>query len=544
MSPDNPYTEQSTERSPPKSATNVGPLVPRLRAWLLIAVVAGAFFALRLYVADGAFKTIVLFLGSMFVGIILWSWFAFFSGYSRGFRFAVTLAIVVAVAAVGNFVKVQKFDGSLIPTLILRSTPLPDQTLDEELLAGGEKIAADLSITGPSDFSQFLGNHRDSRLTGVNLARDWKAMPPKEIWKREVGAAWSGFASVNGFACTLEQRGPKELVTCYTVENGKPCWSHAINARHTSDLGYVGPRSTPTIHEGNVYAYGATGVMRCLQGSDGSEIWTRDLVADAGMSQRDAEAAVAWGRSSSPLIHQDLVIVPVGGKKGAKMSGLVALDKHTGETRWESGEFQASYASPAFATLGGVDQILSVNEASLSGHDPQTGKPLWVHEWPGNSAANANVSQPLPLDDSRVFLSKGYGQGSELIRVEQEGDEWFTDVEWSNARALRTKFSNVAIRDGKAYGLDEQTLQCLDVEKNKILWKGNRYGYGQILMVDDLLLVLAENGELALVEASPDAFRELGRVPVLEGQTWNTLCLVGKRLLVRNSEQAACYELP
>ena len=186
-----------------------------------------------------------------------------------------------------------------------------------------------------------------------------------------------------------------------------------------------------------------------------------------------------------------------------------------------------------------------VNEGSVSGHDLQTGNQLWEFPRPGDSSMDANCSQPQIVDDSHLLVSKGYGAGAELIRLSKSSDnQWEADSEWDNRRALKTKFSNVSIVDGYAYALDDGVLCCLEIESGERMWKKGRYKYGQILAVDDLLLILGEFGELSLVEASPEGHVKLASIQALEGQTWNTLCLTGKRLLLRNAKEAVCYELP
>ncbi len=263
------------------------------------------------------------------------------------------------------------------------------------------------------------------------------------------------------------------------------------------------------------------------------------------MTQAEAEKAVAWGRSSSPLVAGGMLIVAVGGPMGGPSINVAALNLETGATIWEGGDQQIGYASPALATLQGVEQVVVMNESSVSGHDLQTGKELWEFERIGHSNMDANCSQPMIVDDSHVLVSKGYGAGSELIQVEcDDAGAWTAKSVWANRRALKTKFSNVSIIGDFAYGLDDGVLCCVHVNTGERAWKKGRYKYGQILAVDDLLLVLAEFGELALVAASPDGFQELAKIPALEGQTWNTLCLTGNRLLLRNAKEAVCYELP
>jgi outer membrane protein assembly factor BamB len=147
----------------------------------------------------------------------------------------------------------------------------------------------------------------------------------------------------------------------------------------------------------------------------------------------------------------------------------------------------------------------------------------------------------------RVLLSKGYGQGAELVQIRREGDKWSTETLWKNSAALKTKFANVVIRDGYVYGLNDIYLQCVDLKSGRAKWMKRRsptFGHGQIMLVGEALLVLSESGELILVAATPNKYQELSHLQALEGVTWNNPALAGNILLVRNAEEAACFELP
>jgi outer membrane protein assembly factor BamB len=258
-----------------------------------------------------------------------------------------------------------------------------------------------------------------------------------------------------------------------------------------------------------------------------------------------------WGRSNSPVIYHDLCIVPAGGKRiiegKEKSTSLIAFDRLSGEKKWEGGDTQISYASPTVLTLCGKEQIVSVNESNVTGHDPETGKELWSHPWPGHSNGNASASQPHLAGDNLVFISKGYDEGSEVFRVAELGGEYHTETVWKQKRSLQTKFTNVALIDGFAYGLSDGIFQCVDLKNGKKLWSGGRYGHGQILAAGDVILVQTEHtGELVMLVVDPKKHRELGRFKTLstQSQAWSNLCLTGKKVLLRNADEAVCVELP
>jgi outer membrane protein assembly factor BamB len=257
--------------------------------------------------------------------------------------------------------------------------------------------------------------------------------------------------------------------------------------------------------------------------------------------------AIAWGRSGSPLIVGDLVVVPAGGPSGGPFVSLVAYDRQTGREAWRGGETQISYSSPSLFTLGGVPTIVNVNESNVTGHDPKTGAVLWQEAWPGSSNTAANNSQAVRIDDTRLFLSKGYGGGCKLFAVTADADseprEWQPRDIWTVPRNMQTKFSNVVRHNGSIYGLSEGILECIDEETGMRRWKKGRYGHGQILLVGDTILVLSETGELALVATNPDQYEELAKIQALEGKSWNNLAFSNPYLLVRNGQEAACYRM-
>ncbi len=508
--------------------------IPGRLFWVLVVLYAAAVTIARVINDDRSIVNLTMLIGGALCSLALLAWFLLRSAYPRLYRILVALAVLGTLCYLASQYRLVRFSGAMFPEFGRR---LP--AIDTELAPLRPHGSADLDSTTPQDFPQFLGPDRTAALAQLSLAKDWQQDPPVEKWRRSIGAGWSAFAVVNGYAVTMEQRGDDELVSCYRATDGQPVWSNAVKARHASALGFVGPRSTPTIQNGRVFAMGATAILRCLRGEDGHTLWQRSLYEDLGVSQEEAEEHVPWGRANSPLVVDNKVIVPWGG--GERPVSLIALDADSGATIWQAGSHQVSYASPVLATLQGRRQILSVNENFVTAYDLESGDILWEHDWPGLSCMDASCSQPVPVDDDRVFLSKGYSTGAELLEI-QEGQPWSVRSLWK-AKVMKTKFSNVMIRDGFVYGLDDGILSCIELQTGKRRWKKGRFGYGQNLMVGDLIIVLAENGDLALVAADPDRFVQLAHIPALSGQTWNNPALYGDLLLIRNSEHAACFQL-
>jgi outer membrane protein assembly factor BamB len=334
------------------------------------------------------------------------------------------------------------------------------------------------------------------------------------------------------FTASQEQRGEDEAAVCYDLLSGEPLWSYAYPAHFQSSLGGEGPRATPTIAGRRVYALGSTGILNCLELETGKLLWSKDTL------QENQAKVNEWGMSSSPLTVHDLVVVSAGGKNNRS---LVAYRAGTGDFVWGAGTDGAGYSSPCLVTLAGTAQLLIFNGGGVSAHDPATGTNLWHYPWQGG---HPHISMPIVVPNDRLLVSSGYGVGSELLQIRKDGGGvWHATRIWKSTR-LKSKFANLLYRDGFIYGLDDGVMTCLDASDGERKWKEGRYGHGQEILVRNALLVVAESGDVILLDPNPQEARELARFPALPGKTWNPPALAGEYLLVRNEKAAACYRLP
>ncbi len=507
-------------------------------------------------IVDQAVRNIITLILAFSALMAVLVWFLRESGHARSVKRTVGWGLLATVAAACALFRIERVSGDLVPEIVFRWSPSRDRLLPQAAAAAidgkGDAAAATArpawSAT-PVDFPRFLGPAGSGAIEAPALASDWEARPPRQLWRRPIGAGWSAFAVGDGHAVTLEQRGDEEIVSCHAVATGEPEWAVPVRGRHETVLGGIGPRSTPTIDSGVVYATGATGWLHAIEGSTGTVLWRTNVLDDLGIDTAGHAAAVAWGRSGSPLVTGSLVIVPGGGplQAGGGAISLAAYDRTTGARRWTAGDEQISYVTPMLVSFAGREVVIAVNEASVAAYDPDTGRDVWRFDWPGHSNSDATCSQPHLLDGDRIFMSKGYGVGAAVFEATplagSDGRVGFRPV-WSQPGMLKTKFTNVVIHDGHAYGLSDGILECVRVADGKRMWKGGRYGQGQVLRVRDLLLVQAETGEVVALDCTPEKRLERGRLAALTGQTWNNPCLTGNRLLVRNAEEAACFELP
>ena len=446
--------------------------------------------------------------------VALTAWFGRFAPFSPRVRRGVAGSVLGLAVLAGVLLRIEGTSGDLVPRLAWRWAAPRDAAMAD---VGVESAA----VPDPGVSFAFLGERRDGAVD-TGLSRDWAARPPKLLWKREIGAGWSGFAVAKGRAVTQEQRGPSELVVAYGLLTGAPLWKHADEARFDTVLGGVGPRATPAIDGDRVYAFGATGILNCLELETGKRVWSVDVARETGAPRPD------YGFSSTPLVDGPRVIVHPG--------ALVAYDKATGKRIWASGSERPAYASPSILTLAGRRQLVALNWASCAGHDPETGAPLWRYEWRGEFP---KAAQPLGIGADRVAISGGYSLGTDAFKVTASGVE----PAWSS-RHLMAKFSSFVIREGHLYGLNDGVLACVNAETGVRTWRGAAYGHGQLILAGDLLVISAEDGRAALVEATPSAFRELGAIPAVSGKAWNHPALAGPYLLMRSDREAACLELP
>jgi outer membrane protein assembly factor BamB len=380
-----------------------------------------------------------------------------------------------------------------------------------------------------AEWPGFRGPERNGVVRGVRINTDWAGSPPDELWRRPIGPGWSSFAVDGDRIYTQEQRGNDEIVACYSLATGKPVWMHKDSTRFWESNAGPGPRGTPALVNGRVYALGATGILNALDARTGAVIWSRNAASDTKVE------VPMWGFSSSPLVTGDLVIVATGGT-------LAAYDLASGASRWVGPKHEFSYSSPHLVTIGDVAQVLLLSPPGVVSVAPADGTLLWEHAFEGGA-----IVQPTVTPDGDVLISGLSGAGGSGVRrlgVTRGSEGWTTQERWTS-NGLKPYFNDYVVHNGNAYGFDGSILSSIDLANGKRRWKGGRYGAGQLILLSeqDLLLVVSEEGGLALVGATPDKFTEIARAAAIEGKTWNHPVLVGDVLLVRNGEEMAAFRL-
>jgi outer membrane protein assembly factor BamB len=504
---------------------------PRTERWGAIVLVILALFITSLLIHEsistGGQGMMFFIYAIPVMGIAFLIWAVLTHRLGDKTRRITMLLTILLVSGFWIILKTEGITGDFNPDLQWRWARSPEERL---LLQEGDErikqihIQSDLAIK--AEWPGFRGADRDGIVRGVQIETDWSAAPPEELWRRPIGPGCSSFAVGGPFLFTQEQRGEEEIVSCYHLNTGNPVWKHRDIARFWDSHAGAGPRSTPTLSNGYLYTLGATGILNALNAVDGSVVWSRDVTQDTDVKHS------GWGFSSSPLVHDNLIIVAVVGQ-------LIAYDIENGNPQWYGPDGGDSYSSPHLISVNGIHQILLQSGKGLISIAPDKGNVLWEYVWSGDS----RIVQPAVITEHDLLVCRGDGMALRHISINRGTEAWTFQEHWTSSQ-LKPNFNDLVVHKGYAYGFNGPILTCIDIGNGERIWRGGRYG-GQILLLadQDLMLILTEKGELAMVEASPDQFRELSKFEAIEGKTWNHPAMAGNILLVRNGEEMAAYRL-
>lgn len=470
-----------------------------------------------------------------FAVFALIAWLLFFSGMRILKRLAIFAAVsALAVGTSVAAIDAVEFQGNLLPVIHWRWNR---HVRSPRVSASHVAIPAATEI----DFPEYRNRKRDGVVTGLSIGRDWTAQKPKELWRLAVTGGFGGISVVGPSAITLEQLGNQEAVICYDADTGHERWVYKYDADFREPLGGNGPRTNPTIADGDVYSLGATGALTRLDGKSGEKKWQVNILGEG--------PNLMWGMSGSPLVYDQFVVVNPGVNSeatgnDANRHSVVAYHRDSGTVAWSAGKRQAGYSSPQLATINDVPQVLIFDAVGLVSYDPANGAELWSYDFKTNYDVNA--AQPLVFDDGRVYIVAGYGHGGAMLKITRADGKWSVNELWTSSK-LKCKFSNPVQFKDHIFGIDEArgSLTCLDAKDGALKWKEGAYGNGQLLLVGDLLVIQSETGKLVIVEANPKEFREVAKMQVLPGEkNWNYLTVARGRAYLRSHEWMACLELP
>ena len=455
-------------------------------------------------------------------------------------RTGLALGLAVLATAYSALVRTDGVWGDFSFRFDWRWKPTAEQLATEEIRRAGN-VAVDgtvdtealIAALESAPWPHFRGPRGDSSQTGLRFSDDWGAHPPREVWRKRIGPAWSSFAIGADRLFTQEQRLEDEVVSCYDAKTGQPIWSYATPSRFFESLGGLGPRGTPTLADGSIYALGAEGVLVRLSAVDGALVWKADLKAAAGRTEPPM-----WGFSCSPCVDSGVVVVHAGGK-GDK--GIVAFKVDDGQVAWTAPAGEMSYASVQKIRLLDRDYLCLLSNSGAHFLEPATGKPVYDYPFAhqGYRACQAQV-----IDGNKLLIPAGMGTGTRLVEFSSTENGLEAKELWTSLD-MKPDYNDILVHDGNIYGFDSAIFACIGLEDGKRKWKGGRYAKGQALLLADsgLIVVVSEKGELVLLRATPKKHEELGKIEALSDKTWNHPVLVGDRLYLRNADEVVCYEL-
>lgn len=374
------------------------------------------------------------------------------------------------------------------------------------------------------DWPQWRGPNRN----GISDEGGWKpaALNSATIaWRASIGEGYASPVIADGKVYATGNSNGQDHVHCFDAASGERVWSQGHPARGGDK--YAGPRATPAVEDGKVFAMSREGDVLCLDAGTGRVIWRKSLVAEAGI------ANLRWGLSGSPLVMGDLLILNAG-------SSGMALKKGTGAVAWSGGTGAGGYASPVAMTLGGKPGVLLFGAEALMGVAADTGAVLWSHTW--KTSYDVNAPDPIPSGD-KVYISSGYGSGCALLDLTRTPPA----VVWQN-KLIASHFACSILRDGYLYGCDGNAgkgrLRCLEFETGKDVWT-EETGFSSLIMVDGKLLILHEAGKLTIADASPKGFNRLSEAQVLDRKLcWTAPSFAGGRVYCRNQPgDLVCVDL-
>jgi outer membrane protein assembly factor BamB len=414
---------------------------------------------------------------------------------------------------------------------------VPEVNLLEELSRA--EFIEDEPLPADADWPQWRGLRRDGVAPGEGLLTTWPSDGPPRLWEASVGPAYSSFAIAGGRAYTLQRDGDREELLCFDAAAGKLLWSegyHQPIPKGTSIAYGEHPRSTPTVADGLVYSVGILGRFQCRDALSGELKWEHGLLDKYGAP------VLQWGTSFSPLVEGDLVITTPGGP-GAS----VAFDRRTGREVWKALSDKAGYSSPIAVTLDGERLVIVFTGEAVVGLTAAEGRPCFRYPWA--TTADVNAATPIAFrtrvgDVERLylFITSGYNKGCGLFNIRGKADDYRVKLVYASDR-MCCHFSTPVRSGDHVYGFNETQLTCLDLRTGKVRWKESGFRKGSLIRAGGSLIVLGEEGRLALVEANPEKFHELATARVFSSRCWTLPAMAQGRLFLRDEEKAVCLKL-
>lgn len=389
------------------------------------------------------------------------------------------------------------------------------------------------------DWPQFLGPQRNGVSPETGLLQSLSADSAKTVWKTPLGVGMSGIAISGNIACTLYQTDTEQFAVALDAKTGKPIWQTPLAPACMNSMGN-GPRATPSVANGKVFVYTGEGILAALNLKDGKLLWSVNVPDSLGGKPNE------YGCSCSPLVVDKLVLV----QSGTTSAQTAAWNIDSGKLAWKAGSGNAGYSSPILTTLAGRQQVVVFNASGASGLDPRTGSELWNYDFP--TEYDCNTATPVVLNENQLLISAGENHGAVILELSAAGSGLKASEIWQSLgkdSQLRAEWQTPVVHEGHVYALDNSgsagpitNLVCVRLSDRKTVWMKPRFGKSNLILADGRLWLTNMDGEVILVAASPDGFRELGRLPVLQ-TTRQAPSLANGMLYVRDDEHVVCLQV-
>ncbi|MDB6033085.1 MAG: outer rane biosis protein BamB [Verrucomicrobiales bacterium] len=387
-----------------------------------------------------------------------------------------------------------------------------------------------------SDWPQLLGPTRDAVYAGPSLNLDWPKDGPPVLWSVDVGQGYSCPVISNGKVVQCHRLGDDLVVSCLELQTGKMVWEQKHPMKF-QDGAYFdsGPRPTPAIKDGRVYVFNTDGYLLCLDLNDGKKVWSRH-------PKQEFKSSSTWhGFVSSPLVTDKAVILPVG----ATNAGVVAFNREDGKALWQVLDDKASASSPMLANLQGKERLLIITRSALHCMDLETGSDIWKLHTRKQTSGNVYCASPVVFSNY-LFLSGWYKLGAQLYELKDGPPQKL----WDEDNSIATHYANVVPYQSHFYGFHGHgwerggpNLRCIEIATGKIIWEQPQVGSGTIIRYQDNLLILTENGDLQVAQASPKAFKVTNRVQVVGRTTRSYPAIADGFVVIKGPKKLVCLDL-
>jgi outer membrane protein assembly factor BamB len=387
-----------------------------------------------------------------------------------------------------------------------------------------------------AEWPQWGGPGRDFVSPAKGLATSWPEQGPRKVWSRALGAGHSAIIADGKTLYTMYSKGEEEFVVALAADTGQTVWEFKY-AAPTAGIDYefgFGPHSTPLLVGDLLFTVGSVGKLHSLDKKSGKVVWSHDLYKDLGGNR------MGRGYSCSPLSYKNNIIVTVGGQGQT----LVAFNQKDGKVSWKNQSLDMSPSSPMLITLDGQDQLIAFLGKEIVGLDPNNGELLWSH--PHTTEWGLNISMPVWGNDNLLFLSSAYSGGSRVLKLTKSGNKTNVSELWFHRR-LRLHHTT-AIRIGEfvyaSSGDFGPAFFCgINVKTGEVAFQDRSFPKSNFLYADGKLIILDEDGNLALATVAPTGLKVISKVSVMKNLAWTVPTLVGTRLYLRDRRTIAALDL-